>query len=136
MATPSVTVLRRLPSSALTGLRVLLDKIEQVSTVIKRAADAPFGVTVFEVMNPILEQEGYLYSEMHEAFSTLENLRALSTEFGSSDEALVRIVGAAPANLSKDLAAKIDAISAALKEYDKDSPIDDIRPATPPRPSS
>ena len=112
-----------LPRSAVNQLEQLLEYVNRIETLIEDINSAELGITVFEVLRPISERLDIPLEHLEAIIYALENLRHLETEYGSADEAFLRIVGGVPSEIGKKLEANKSAILAALAAYSPDNPI-------------
>jgi hypothetical protein len=112
-----------LPPSAVNQLERLIEYIDRTDALIGEINSAELGITVFEVLRPLSERLDIPLDHLEAIIYALENLRYLETEYGSADEAFVRIVGGVPDKIARKLEANKSAILAALAAYSPDNPI-------------
>jgi hypothetical protein len=78
---------------------------------------------VFEVLHPIATDLNLPYADLQDLFNALENLNHLEIEFGSAEDAFIRVMSALQPDLGKRYNDNKDKILKALARYAQDTPI-------------
>lgn len=104
-------------------IKKLLDHLDQLPGIIERSKAAGHRVTVFQVLHPLSLEVGIDYKTLLDVFTALENLRFLEVEFGSSEQAVIRIEAAVDQALAQRIAAKRPELLRAMGVYLDENPI-------------
>jgi hypothetical protein len=111
------------PQSAAKQIDILLKYLDKLPDIIRDARSLSYGVTLFQVLNPLSEKLGLPYDELQNVFSALENMRFMEIEFGSVDEVMSRLTSAISPDLAKRIDENRDALVLAINHYREDNPI-------------
>src|ERR1700722_14473093 len=111
------------PPAAVKQLRTLLKYLDRLPELIDESHKLEYGITIFQVLEPFAARVGILYDDLEDIFYALENLRIFSSDYGSIEDALARILVAISPDLADEIRKNKAQIVQAFVRYNRDNPI-------------
>ena len=112
-----------LPPTAVRQLETLIRYIGRLPDVIRESDNISYGITVFQVLEPLSRKLNIPFDHLADIFYALENLRQLAAEFGSTENALARILADVNQDVRKQLDEQKDRIKDTIAIYKDDNPV-------------
>lgn len=113
----------RLPETAASEVEALADNAANLSQFVECAHKQDVKTELQEIIDLISSEHSMPSSEMRKVFNALENVRELSTDLGSLELGLNRVIKAVDQTIAAKVEKNKTAILAALKAYGYDNPV-------------
>src|SRR5579871_6131407 len=111
------------PSGAIDQFRALLRQLDRVHDAIELSKKEGYKITLFPLFRFLSEKMNVPHSEIEDAIYALENIRQLTEQSASPEEALNRIEAAVPEDLSTPLKQNREKIIKLFAEFNTDNPL-------------